>query len=54
MNIGKIFEGQITVGQLEDLHEQGYDFVIEDGKITQIYWNCGIGCVPIGRVKKNG
>ena len=50
MNITKIFEGDVTLEELEELNKQGYTFVIQDGKITQIYWTCSLGEVPVGSV----
>ena len=50
MNINKIFDGDVTLEELEELNNQGYTFVIEDGRITEIYWTCNLGEVPVGSV----
>lgn len=37
MDISLIYEGKATIADLERLHELGYEFVVEDGKITSVY-----------------
>lgn len=37
MDIRLIYEGKATLDDLQELHDKkGYEFVIEDGKVTQI------------------
>lgn len=37
MDFSLIYAGKATIADLERLYELGYEFVIEDGKITSVY-----------------
>lgn len=36
MDFKKIFNGEATIEELSEMNRQGYEFVIESGKITKI------------------
>lgn len=36
MNINSIYNGNATLEDLYRLNELGYEFIIEDGKVTQV------------------
>lgn len=40
MDLSLIYSGQATLEDLYVLHGFGYEFVIEDGEITNVYTRC--------------
>ena len=37
MELSLIFNGQASIEDIERLHKLGYEFVVEDGRVTHVY-----------------